>query len=47
MMKLLDDVVDVGLERLTKPSEAILARRTTADSTTVGQQRQEGFVSRS
>src|SRR5574343_1225290 len=33
MMKLLDDVVDVGLERLTKPSEAILARRTTADST--------------
>src|SRR5574343_109008 len=33
MMKLLDDVVDVGLERLTKPSEAILARRATADST--------------
>jgi hypothetical protein len=36
MMKLLDDVVDVGLERLTKPSEAILARRTTADSTRSG-----------
>ena len=43
--------VVAALERLTKLREAILARRATADSTgkygKVGQQRQEGFVSRS